>query len=67
MQVKKQQLEPDTEQRTGSTLGKEYVKAVYCHPGYSVFPFVPCPWLLLVILNIFKTGNLLLVDLLYKK
>ena len=34
MQVKKQQLEPDTEQRTGSTLGKEYVKAVYCHPGY---------------------------------
>ena len=34
MQVKKQQLEPDTEQWTGSKLGKEYVKAVYCHPGY---------------------------------
>ena len=33
MQVKKQQLEPDMEQQTGSTLGKEYVKAVYCHPA----------------------------------
>ena len=32
MQVKKQQLEPDVEQQTGSKLGKEYVKAVYCHP-----------------------------------
>ena len=32
MQVKKQQLEPNIEQRTGSKLGKEYVKAVYCHP-----------------------------------
>ena len=31
MQVKKQQLEPDMEQRTGSKLRKEYVKAVYCH------------------------------------
>ena len=31
MQVKKQQLEPDMEQRTGCKLGKEYVKAVYCH------------------------------------
>ena len=31
--VKKQQLEPDMEQRTGSKLGKEYVKAVYCHPA----------------------------------
>ena len=34
MQVKKQQLEPDTEQWTGSKLGKEYIKAVYCHPAY---------------------------------
>ena len=34
MQVKKQQLEPDREQETGSKLGKEYVKAVYCHPAY---------------------------------
>ena len=34
MQVKKQQLEPDMEQQTGSKLGKEYVKVVYCHPAY---------------------------------
>ena len=34
MQVKKQQLELDIEQLTGSKLGKEYVKAVYCHPAY---------------------------------
>ena len=31
MQFKKQQLEPDMEQQTGSKLGKEYIKAVYCH------------------------------------
>ena len=36
MQVKKQQLE-DTEQWTGSKLGKEYVKAVYCHPAYLTY------------------------------
>ena len=34
MQVKKQPLEPDMEQQIGSKLGKEYVKAVYCHPAY---------------------------------
>ena len=34
MQVKKQQLQLDMEQQTGSKLGKEYVKAVYCHPAY---------------------------------
>ena len=34
MQIKKQQLEPDTEQWTGSKLEKEYIKAVYCHPAY---------------------------------
>ena len=34
MQDKKQQLELNVEQRTGSKLGKEYVKAVYCHPAY---------------------------------
>ena len=34
MQVKKQQLELNIEQQTGSKLGKEYVKAVYCHPAY---------------------------------
>ena len=33
MQVKKQQLELDMEQQTGSKLGKEYIKAVYCHPA----------------------------------
>ena len=33
MQDKKQQLEPDGEQWTGSKFGKEYVKAVYCHPA----------------------------------
>ena len=37
MQVKKQQLEPDMEKQTGSKLGKEYVKAVYCHPAYLTF------------------------------
>ena len=34
MQVKKQQLELDLEQQTGSKSEKEYVKAVYCHPAY---------------------------------
>ena len=34
MQVKKQQLEPDMEQQTGSKSGKKCVKAVYCHPAY---------------------------------
>ena len=34
MQDKEQQLEQDVEQQTGSKLGKEYVKAVYCHPAY---------------------------------
>ena len=34
MHIKKHQLEPDMEQWTGSKLGKEYVKAVYCHPAY---------------------------------
>ena len=33
MQVKKQQLEMDMEKQSGSKLGKEYVKAVYCHPA----------------------------------
>ena len=37
MQVKKQQLELDMEQWTGSKLGKEYVKAVYCHPAYLTY------------------------------
>ena len=37
MQVKKKQLELDMEQHTGSKLGKEYVKAVYCHPAYLTY------------------------------
>ena len=37
MQVKKQQLEPDMEKQTGSKLGKEYGKAVYCHPAYLTY------------------------------
>ena len=37
MQVKKQQLEPDMEQQTGSELGKPYVKAIYCHPAYLTY------------------------------
>ena len=37
MQVKKQQLEPDMEQQTGSKLGKEYIKAVYCDSAYLTY------------------------------
>ena len=37
MQVKKQQLEQDMEQQTGSKSGKEYAKAVYCHPAYLTY------------------------------
>ena len=37
MQVKNQQLEPDTEKRTGSKLGKEYVKTVYCHRLFNFY------------------------------
>ena len=37
MQVRKQQLELDMEQWTGSKLGKEYSKAVYCHPAYLIY------------------------------
>ena len=37
MQIKRQQLELDMEQQTGSELGKEYVKAVYCHPTYLTY------------------------------
>ena len=37
MQVRKQQLELDMEQQIGSKLGKEYVKAVYCHPAYLTY------------------------------
>ena len=37
MQVKKQQLELDMKQQTGSKLGKEHLKAVYCHPAYLTY------------------------------
>ena len=37
LQIKKQQLELDMEQQTGSKLRKEYVKAVYCHPAYLTY------------------------------
>ena len=37
MQVKKQQVELDMEQQTGSKLGKEYIKAVHCHPAYLTY------------------------------
>ena len=37
MQVKKQQLELDMEQQTGSKLGKEHVKVAYCHPAYLTY------------------------------
>ena len=37
MQVKKQQLELYMEEQTGFKLGKEYVKAVYCHPAYLTY------------------------------
>ena len=36
MQVRKQQLEPDMEQLTGSKLGKEDVQGMYCHPAYLI-------------------------------
>ena len=37
MQVRKQQLKQDKKQWTGSKMGKEYVKAVYCHPAYLTY------------------------------
>ena len=37
MQAKKQQLELDIEQQTGSKSGKEYIKAVHCHPDYLTY------------------------------
>ena len=40
MKVRKQQLETDVEQQTGSKSGKEYVKAVYGHPAYLTYMFI---------------------------
>ena len=42
IQVKKQQLELDMEQQTGSKSGKEYVKAVYCHPALTYMQSMSC-------------------------
>ena len=43
MQIKKQQLELDMKQQTGSKLGKEYVEAIYCHPAYlTSMQSTPC-------------------------
>ena len=42
MQVKKQQLELDMKQQTGSKSGKEYVKAVYCHPACLTYMHFTC-------------------------
>ena len=50
MWVKKQHLEPDVEQLTGSKLGKKYDKAVYCHPAYLTY--MQCiPWEILGWMN----------------
>ena len=46
MWVKKQQLEPNIEQWSGSKLGKDYVKAIYCHPAYLIhMQSTPCDML----------------------
>ena len=46
MQVKKQQLELNMEHQTGYKLGKEYLKAVYCHPDYLTYlQSTPCKML----------------------
>ena len=37
MQVKKKHVELDMEQQTGSKLGKEYIRAGYCHPAYLIY------------------------------
>ena len=50
MQFKKQKFELDMEQQTGSKLGKEYIKAVYCHPAYLTY--MQCiPWEILGWMN----------------
>ena len=54
MQVKKQQVESDMEQWIGSKLGKEYVKAVYCHRAYLTY-MQSTSWEILI-LNEEQTG-----------
>ena len=48
MQVRKQQLELDMEQQTGSKQEKEYVKAIYCHPAYLTYMRGVCPRLFMM-------------------
>ena len=55
MQIKKQQLEPDMEQWTGSKLGKEYVKAVYCHLAYLTYTQSVCVLSLFSRVRLFAT------------
>ena len=45
MQVRKQQLELDLKQQTGSKSGKEYIKAVYCHPAYLTYMLSTLGWM----------------------
>ena len=55
MQIKKQQLEADMEQWTGSKLGKEYVKAVYCHLAYLTYTQSVCMLSLFSRVRLFAT------------
>ena len=43
MQIRKQQLEREMEQQTGSKLGKDYIKVLYCHPAYLTY-MQNAPW-----------------------
>ena len=43
MQVKKQQLELDMEEKSGSKSGKEYIKVAYCHPAYLLYAWFCAP------------------------
>ena len=54
MQVRKQELELDVEQQTGSKQEKEYVKAVYCHPAYLTYMQSTQDWKRLVFIQIPK-------------
>ena len=60
MQDKKQQLEPDIKQRTGSKLGKEYLKTVYYHPVYLTYmhstPYETLRWMTQAGIKIARTN-----------
>ena len=61
MQVKKQQSELDMGQQTGSKSGKEYIKAVYCHPAYLTSFFVVVVFYFFKFYFIFKLFIIVLV------